>query len=356
MLQLLETGKALYVLAVLCGLGIFTRLITAHLYKRLMKESTNLASTRNRSLKELRQRAENTYRMNQGLRDSSAWLENQLSHLRFMGVTLHGWASLSMRWTWLCLLTGAASAFASYWYHLDSLYIVMYGGGAILMAMLSMLFDLGVSNGKHDQLLATLRDYIENVMCPRLARNLPLEDADGNGEMRGGALAARAVRGRGVLGRSNRADSTGIMERAGGSERSNGFERNRAGNAERSMSLERERPVGSERTSGLERDRTGGPERVDISERRGNGSSGGKKLSGRAARRAAAAAAAAAAASQVPVEEDFERQTEAEYIKQSLEQIAASREKNRSSEEDWLKELKPEEVKLLSDILKEYLV
>ncbi len=336
MLQLLETGKALYVLAALCGLGILTRLITAHLYKRLLKESANLASTRNRSLKELRQRAENTYRMNQGLRDSSSWLENQLAHLRFMGVTLHGWTSLSMRWTWLCLLTGCAAAFASYWYHLDTLYIVMYGGGAILMAMFSMMFDLGVSGGKHEQLLASMRDYIENVMCPRLARNLPLEEIENNADMRSSGISNRMMRGRGVLSRGDGAERSRVANSTVDSERANGLERDRTGILNREASS-----------------REGILEHNKLSEHRGNVSPGSKKLSGRAARRAAAATAAA---SQMPAEQEMERQTDADYIKQSLEQIAASREKNRSSEGDWLKELKPEEVKLLSDILKEYLV
>lgn len=294
MLQLLETGKALYVLAVFCGLGIFTRLITGHLYKRLLKESTNLAATRNKNLKELRQKAENTYRMNQGLRDSGAWLENQLTQLRFMGITLDGWNLLSMRWLWLCLLTGAAASFAAYWYHLDTLYIVMYGGGAILMAMFGMIFDLGTTNAKKEQLTAALRDYLENVMCPRLARNLPLDsDASGN-EVRAVQTAQRPLRGRREL--------TAVL-----------------GNA-----AVRETGTAS------------------------------KKNSGRAARRAAAAAAAAV--TPIAETEELEHQTDVEYVKQSLEQIAAGKEKARALDENWLKELKPEEMKLLSDILKEYLV
>ena len=59
MLQLLETGQALYVLAGICFLGILTRAMTKNLYKRLIKESGNMASTKNKSLKELKQRTEN---------------------------------------------------------------------------------------------------------------------------------------------------------------------------------------------------------------------------------------------------------------------------------------------------------
>lgn len=311
MLQLLETGKALYVLAVFCGLGIFTRLMTGHLYKRLLKESTNLAATRNKNLKELRQRAENTYRMNQGLRDSGAWLENQLSHLKFMGFTLNTWNVMAVRWTWLCLLAGAAASFASYWYHLDTLYIVLYGGSAILMAMVGMIFDLGTGSGKREQLLAALRDYIENVMCPRLARNQPLEhDYNGN-EARVGT-GVRPLRGR-----------------RGQKENEN------VGNTESDY---------AERRHGLTAV-TGGQGSEE--------QTGVKKISGRAARRAAAAAAATA---QIPAEEEQVHQTDAEYIKQGLEQIAAAKEKSQVFDENWLKDLKPEEMKLLSDILREYLV
>lgn len=338
MLQLLETGKALYVLAVFCGLGIFTRLITGHLYKRLLKESTNLAATRNKSLKELRQRAENTYRMNQGLRDSGAWLENQLSHLRFIGFTLNGWNALSMRWTWLCLLTGAAASFASYWYHLDNLYIVMYGGGAILMAMVSMIFDLGSSNGKREQLLTALRDYIENVMCPRLARNLPLDSENDEAEIHANTSQRRPMRGRRETGTKN---NPNFGPAAG-----------RMRNETRTNEMNYNEEVGQQETYA---ERRRGLTAISGNSVSWEPGSGGKKLSGRAARRAAAAAAAA---STTPLsgDEEFDRQSDAEYIKQSLEQIAASKEKARSLDEDWLKDLKPEEVKLLSDILKEYLV
>ena len=43
-----------------------------------------------------------------------------------------------------------------------------------------------------------------------------------------------------------------------------------------------------------------------------------------------------------------------EYLKQSLEQIAASREKNRG-EGDWIRELSPDELELVGEILKQYL-
>jgi hypothetical protein len=170
MLSVMETGQALYVLAGICVLGIITRLLTRNLYKRLMKESTNLATAKNKGLKELKQRAETSYHVNQGMRDSGSWLEHQLGELHFRGMTLAGWTNLSTQLTWLCLLAGGAGAFYAYWNRMDTYYIVLYGGGAVLMAMLTMLFDGGIAASRRDQLVAVLQDYLENTMFPRMGR------------------------------------------------------------------------------------------------------------------------------------------------------------------------------------------
>lgn len=80
----------------------------------------------------------------------------------------------------------------------------------------------------------------------------------------------------------------------------------------------------------------------------GGTSSGKRGSGGRLSRRDAAKATTAATA-------EATGQPDVDYLKRSLEQIAASREKNRAGGENWLKDLKPEEVQLIGDILKEYL-
>lgn len=298
MLLLLETGQALYVLMAVCVLSIAVRIATKNLYKRLLKETTNMTMTKNKNLKDLKQRAETTYRMNQGMRDSTSWLEHQLNDLRFMGITMAGWSNLSNQLTWLCLLSGGGGAFLSYWYRLDSYYIVMYGGGAVLMGMLTMLFDNGSLSGKREQLTVALQDYLENVLCPMLAKSMPEDGLREDG--------AEPVR-------------------VGG--------RNLSRLAERAPMTERVAPVN--RTSPIERE----------------AASAKKTAASRAARREAAKVTTAATAE--PERES--RRGDVDYLKKSLEQIAASREKTRLVDENWLKDLRPEEVQLLGDILKEYL-
>ena len=291
MLQLLETGKALYVLAGICMLGILTRAVTRHLYKRLVKESANLTLTRNRSLQKLRQKAESTYRTNQGMADSGAWLETQLFEMKAFGITLPGWSNLCQQWTWLCLLAGGVGAFFSYWYRLDTYYIVLYGGVAVLMAMATMLFDNGTAGGWRERLLAVLQDHLENTMFPRLARS-------------------------------------------------------HAGDVGRNDAVSQERPA-----------RNGAVKRGPRMMRRARENRGEDTVTSMEDARRQAEAGAEETAAQKPgcSQNGTESIRDVEYLKKSLEQIAASREKSRAMDENWLRDLKPQEMELIGDILKQYL-
>lgn len=403
MLQLLETGKALYVLAGICVLGIMTRAITKRFYKRLIKESTNLALTKNKSLKELRQKAENTYRMNQGMSDSGAWLEHQLYEMKIMGVNLSGWSSLCMQWTWLCLLAGGLGAFLSYWYRLDTFYIVLYGGGSVLLAMITMLFDNGVAGGWREQLQAALQDYLENVMYPRMARSMSGEGSqrDKTAQERFGLRGVRTVGKReGKLVRrtqtvadaeqevsgsnafsgaaSGRAELEGQMEAAGAREEKLTGDRKAETVAAESLTESRRALFGGLRGNGknrssqklsegihgesgtLDRESTvlehGG--RSDSRVRTGiqaDSEAGG--FEGRDARGKAAAGGYGNSGTGAQGENSgLKTIRDLDYLRKSLEQIAACREKSRAADENWLRDLRPEEVELIGDILKQYLV
>ena len=320
MLEFLETGQALYVLAGICLLGILTRVMTRNLYKRLIKESANMATTKNK-----------------GLRDCGAWLDHQLCELKFRGMTLAGWANVSMQLTWLCLLAGGTGAFFSYWYRLDTVYVVMYGGGAVLMAMLTMLFDNGTADGKRDLLAASLEDYLENVLCPRLARNVQEDSAWGDSGKEAARAKVRSFSRLAERGKQpeRKKDTTGKLETAEPDEENGKRAGERTGLGEQIVSVEQVRQA--------ERAGAGEPGA-------GHGSGRNGKRSGRNGRREAAATVLEEA------EEEQGSVRNVDYLKRSLEQIAASREKAKDGDESWLKELGPDEVQIIGDILKEYLV
>lgn len=287
MLQLLQTGNALYVLAAVCVLSLVSKFITRNLYKRLIKETDNMTLTKNKYLRTLKQKTENTYRMNQGISNTQVYLEKQLHGYRFMGLTLGGWTGLSNQMTILCFLLGGVGAFAAYWYRSDSYYIVLYGSVGILAGLLCILADSGWNLGEQKMhLLVALQDYLENTMFGRLSKEEP------EYEIKIAETPETA--------RNGTRDNVRAARRGGG---------NNSGKSNVSSNV----------------------------------SSSGNS-SGRVNRRETAVEA--------PAEPNHRR--DIDYLKKSLEQIAASREKNRV-DENWMKELKPDEVKLIGEILQEYL-
>ncbi|PNV60831.1 hypothetical protein C0033_16695 [Clostridium sp. chh4-2] len=277
MLQFLETGKALYLLAAVCLLGMFSRLVTRNLYKRLIKETDNMTLTKNKYLRDLKQKTESTYRLSGGIRNIRAYIEKQIYSYRFMGISLNGWGNISAQLMFLNFIAGGVLAFASYWYRCDSYYVVLYGSAGILLGMLTMMVDSGLNLAeRRQQLLAGMQDYMENTLLIRLSQESKTEP------------------------------------------------------------LSEEDSSAQENTRNSARERTGStvlPER---------------KRGARNRREPVQVQVQAAE----PAESQAKR--DVDYLKQSLEQIAASREK-RKADDSWIKELNQDELQLIGEIIREYL-
>ncbi|RFZ77376.1 hypothetical protein DS742_18700 [Lacrimispora amygdalina] len=304
MLEFLQTGKALYVLAVLCGIGIITRWLTRNLYKRLIKESDNLTLTKNRNLRAFKQKTESTYQMNQGIPRVKPYLERQMYDFKHMGITLHGWNMFSNQMTLWCFLAGGAAAFGSYWYRTDPYYIVLYGSVGIMAGLFTILVDHGAGiTEKRQQLFAALDNYLENTLIYRLD-----QEREESASMSGPRLELR----------ENIRSIYGAQSRSGAEPEA---EPDRKADRRSARQRVRNRPQkqAEEYSDEIEHVTMRG-ESMEASEAKGS-------------------------------------VRDVDYLKKSLEQIAASREKERGNRqgEDWLKDLNPDELKLIGEILQEYL-
>ncbi len=313
MLYLLETVKTLSVLAAVCVLGLFTRLTARNLYKRLMRETDNMALTKSRFLRELRQRAENSYRLNQGIANTQAYLEKQLMSCRFLGITLNGWGNLSSQLTILCFLAGGIGSFAAYWYRCDNYYVVLYGSMGILAGLLTMFVDCGVNlPERRSQLIGCLQDYMENSLFRRLEKETAQTEEGGRESVRG-------------FGREKGVFRDPLPE----------LGENEAERPKRSVSRA-PRP---------------GQRAVSV-QNSGNGDIEAERPARKSSRNVKKAAEPQPVMEAVP--EEPQSQREMDYIRRSLEQIAASKEKTRP-DRNWMKELSDDDLTVVGEILRQYL-
>lgn len=426
MLEFLETGKALYVLTAVCILGLLSRLTARNLYKRLIRETDNMTLTKNRCLRDLKQKAENTYRLNLGIHNTKAYLEKQLAGYRFMGFTLNGWGNLASQLTVLCFLLGGSAAFGAYWYRCDSYYVVLYGTVGLLSGLLTLFLDCGINLAERkNQLLNGLQDYLENSLFNRLAREAASASEDdyrgarGGLESRGGGFRNAAIKNSSIRDlnvrdlnirdlRSRGADDNGTdhivpvkeinskkgvhflkKSRGKGTEPQLVEERKTVardqkgrftslGNRENAVSepdhdLRETMMSGGEQTGNSQTSLRGrslgsrnpgsqplgnqnpenqNPENQNPGNQNpGNQNSESRTLGGQnpgSQNSGSQTPGSPNPDDQEPVRRDVD------YLKHSLEQIAASRERSRS-ENDWIRDLSPDELELVGEILKQYL-
>lgn len=436
MLEFLETGKALYVLTAVCILGLLSRLTARNLYKRLIRETDNMTLTKNRCLRDLKQKAENTYRLNLGIHNTKAYLEKQLAGYRFMGFTLNGWGNLASQLTVLCFLFGGSAAFGAYWYRCDSYYVVLYGTVGLLSGLLTLFLDCGINLAERkNQLLNSLQDYLENSLFNRLARETASASEDdyrgtrGGLESRGGGFRNAAIKNSSIRDlnvrdlnirdlRSRGADDNGtdhiVPVKEINSKKGVHFLRKSRGEETEPQLVEARKTVardqkgrftslGNRENAAAEPDRDLRETMMSGGERAGDSQTSlrGQSLGGRnpgsqplgsqplgsqnpgsqnpgnqilgsqnpgSQNPGSQNPESRSLGGQNPGNQNSGSQTpgsqtpdsqepvrrDVDYLKHSLEQIAASRERSRG-ENDWIRDLSPDELELVGEILKQYL-
>lgn len=123
-----------------------------------------MALTKNKNLRMLKQKTENMLILSHGIRNTNAYIEKQLYGFRFLNLSLDGWDNLSVQAMILCFLIGGIAAFGSYWYRCESYYIVLYGTMGILSGLSLVFIDNSVNiSVKRQQLVDCLIDYVDNT-------------------------------------------------------------------------------------------------------------------------------------------------------------------------------------------------
>lgn len=406
MLEFLQTGKALSVLAAIGVIGIVSKLISRSLYKRLLKETENMAMTKNKNLKVLKQKLENAYRLNQNIVNTQAYLDKQLYGFKFMHISLHAWNNASTQMVILSLLAGGFGSFMSYWYRLDSYYIILYASvGALSSLFLTFLDSTFNIPLKQQRLANALLEYTDNSVFVRAAR----ENAARENAVREGGLGREFGTSRGAdapltaEGRrtAETAGGSGFGSfSAGGRLRGNESLETAAGNvalqeqedlddrermthennirdglvregeprrlsprtlhSRNAKAEELLRTVRNMKEEDLAQEQLQEEEETDIrgsfaaSGRRAEGAKSGSGKAGRAAKSLTGKGSGSQERmSGGEKEGDNPVRRDIDYLKHSLDQIAASKERGRK-DEDWAKNLDAEEIKVLGEIMRQY--
>lgn len=165
-------------MAISFGLSILMRLTLGVLYSHLIKEADNMATTKNRLLKQCRIKFTNCYEMNNGVANVSVYTDKFINRLSLGSVSFRSIYHLSgqmMLFSVICSGVGVCRSIMK-GKSLASIlpfYIASFVG-LYLFFSISTVIDL---RGKRNILKVNLVDYLENHLSPRM------QDTDSNMEM-----------------------------------------------------------------------------------------------------------------------------------------------------------------------------
>ena len=169
MVGFLESYLGLAILAAVTVLCIGMKAMVAARYRKIARQTEKMDTTKDKTVRSWRRQFEDLSGIRNGVANVAVFSEKCMHRYRRFGVTLRRWDALAKSGITLTLLLGLLLAFGSYWYRLDYRLMILYGSAAVVLAgaaiLMSMLIDV---NGKEEQALVALQDYLENRLLPSL--------------------------------------------------------------------------------------------------------------------------------------------------------------------------------------------
>lgn len=162
----------LYVMMGICVIGIGSRLWLARIYSGLLKDVQYEKEPRKKLVRQIKENYETCYRLSEGVSNVEAFLVRNLYGYRFLGMTLPGIQKISGQALFLCIVFGALSAAYTYIMGMASQLSATYAASALAMAVILLyincVFD---AQGRQALLEAGIVDYLQNYLGAVLAGN-----------------------------------------------------------------------------------------------------------------------------------------------------------------------------------------
>ncbi len=162
--RIANMGNGVYVLWGIGLLGLFLKMIANAYLKCLLRESENMATTKKKDLRYMRQTYENGKNLGIRTGSSKSFAEKQVRKMRLLGKPFDFWRRIGELCT--CVLIGAmAAAFLYYdpgWRGSPEM-VTFLVNGVLVGACLLALENIFLTNNKVERLKANIRDYLENL-------------------------------------------------------------------------------------------------------------------------------------------------------------------------------------------------
>lgn len=176
--RFLASAIPVYIMAVITVLGILGTWATGIYYRQMINQAENMMSARNSFLLQMKNRFENTYRVNNGIENVPLFVDKQLNGNRFFGINVQKAGKASQKAALLCLILGGAVTMLQQVNGFAMHQVITTLGITLFCAVTGFgIYILSDMEYIQSHLQIQLEEYFSNTLTKRLANSREEENA-----------------------------------------------------------------------------------------------------------------------------------------------------------------------------------
>lgn len=178
-------GTGVHILWAVGLLGLLIKMCVSIHMKSMIRASENMATTRRRSLRTMRQKYVNGRNLGINRGDGAAFVEKNIRRLKWAGLPLELWkrSGLLLMLSAVMVMAGGFLYYESRWRGSQDM-ITFLANGVLVCAFLVITENIFLINNKMEILKANIKDYLENLNLPPERERVSPEDIKEFGNLR----------------------------------------------------------------------------------------------------------------------------------------------------------------------------
>lgn len=159
----------IYFEAAVCFISVFMKFIQSSYYRRLIRDSADMANARTKVVRNIKESFEKEYKRLKCINNTNMFVYKHMFNIRVIGMKVSSWEIFSVFNVLMCAAAGGAAAYMAFLNGYDEQYIIMYVLYGFIAGFLIVLSDLiaNVQN-KIEHLHVNMCEYLENEYKPFL--------------------------------------------------------------------------------------------------------------------------------------------------------------------------------------------
>lgn len=167
--KFLASAIPVYVMAAITVLGVLATWATGIYYRQMINQTENMMSARHSFLLQMKNRFENTYRVNKGIDDIPLFVDRQIKGNRFLWISAETAGKASQKAALLCLMLGGAVTVLQQVNGFEVRQVVTSLSITLFCSVIGMsVYLLSDMEQEQEQLRIQLEDFFTNTFAKRM--------------------------------------------------------------------------------------------------------------------------------------------------------------------------------------------